>query len=64
MPKKFSLPEELFVYRQQDGDDSYLMVDEDLVESIETADDENTIIGTYKLVTEGKYSIDKTITEL
>ena len=64
MTKKFSLPAEIFVYREQDGDSSYLLTNETLLEAVETAGNEDTIIGTYKLVNEGKYEIEKTVTEL
>jgi len=66
MTKKFiSLPEEIFVYREQDRDcSSYLLANEDIVEAVETASEEPVVIGTYKLVHEAKYAIDKTVTEL
>jgi hypothetical protein len=65
MPKKFSLPSEIYLYREQDSDGgSYLLTTESIFEAVETAGDEDTIIGTYKLVEEGKYGIVKTLVDL
>lgn len=59
MPKTFTLPEEIYVYR----DDTLLLAEEDLAITAEEVG-ESIIIGTYKLVHEAKYAIDKTIVEL
>jgi hypothetical protein len=63
MTKKYSLPEEIYVYREQDGNDSYLSTFEEIEEAAEATDEDN-VIGTYKLVHEAKYTVEKIITEL
>ena len=61
--KNTSLPEEIFVYREQDGKESYLTLWEDLEEAVESSE-EGTLIGTYTLNHTAKYAIDRTVTEL
>ena len=63
-PKNSKLPEEVFVYWEPDGDDGhFLLVQEDLLEAVENAE-EGALIGTYHLETTGKYAVNKTVTEL
>jgi hypothetical protein len=59
----FGLPEEIFVYRQQDGGDTYLVTNEELAEAVENSD-KGTVIGTYTLNHLAKYAIKKEITEV
>jgi hypothetical protein len=60
--RKSTFPVELYVYREPDGEDSFLMQYDELVDAVENAGD--APVATYQLVSEAKYAIDKTVTEL
>jgi hypothetical protein len=58
-----NLPNELYVYREKDGDSSYLMQWENLTEAAESAE-KGSVIGTYTLKSWGTYKVEKTVTEV
>ena len=60
--KKVELPGTVFIYREKDGDDSYLVVWETLEEAVEGSE-KGTLVGTYDLTHSGKYSITKSVKE-
>ena len=62
--KNETLPNEIFVYRELDTDDSsWLNTFDSLEEAAESAG-EKTLIGSYILDHTGIYAIEKTVTEL
>ena len=60
--KQAELPEKVFVYRSEDGEDSYLLVAETLAEAAEDAE-EGASIGSYSIEKTGKYRLEKTAVE-
>jgi hypothetical protein len=49
------LPKTVYIARNVDGDDSYLLADDDLKIIVSGANDSPAIVGTYQLVETRKY---------
>lgn len=64
MSKPNKLPKEVYVYWNEDKDcDPFLLVYDDLVDAAESAG-ERVLIGTYRLESDAKYGVYKTLNEL
>ena len=61
--KALAPPSIVHVYREKDGDTSYLVAWDTISDAAEYAE-EGTLIGTYSLNHAGKYAVNKTVTEV
>jgi hypothetical protein len=55
MAKKNSLPSTVYVVRNADGDESFLLACISVQDAVIAADDSPAVVGTYELVYEAKY---------